>query len=56
MAYPNGLRTILAERGINSVRMKADDMHVVMSNHDDFVNEKMKVEHYIKTVLSTSSV
>ena len=44
-----GLRTILAGRGINTVRMKADDMRTVLSNHDDFVNEKMTVEHYIES-------
>ena len=44
-----GLRTILAERGINTVRMKADDMRTVLSNHDDFVNEKTTVEHYVES-------
>ena len=29
-----GLRTILAERGINHKRMKAGDMRTVLSNHD----------------------
>ena len=29
-----GLRTILAERGINHERMKAGDMRTVLSNHD----------------------
>ena len=47
MVHPDGsakgLRTILAERGINTARMKADDMRVVLSNHDDFVNEKTNV-------------
>ena len=43
-----GLRSILAERGINTTRMKADDMSVVLSNHDDFINEKTSVEHYVE--------
>ena len=43
-----GLRTILAEREINTVRMKADDMRTVLSNHDDFVNEKTNVQHYVE--------
>ena len=38
-----GLRTILAERGIDMVRMKAEDMRTVLSNHDDFRNEKAAV-------------
>ena len=42
-----GLRTILQERGINTSNMKADDMRVVLSNYDDFVNEKSIVEHYL---------
>ena len=52
MVHPDGtakgLKTILAERGINTATMKANDMRVVLSNHDDFVNEKTIVEHYIK--------
>ena len=36
-----GLRTILRERGIKTERMLADDMRVVLSNHEDFANEKL---------------
>ena len=42
-----GLRTILQERGINTSTFKADDMRIILSNHDDFVNEKTQVEHYV---------
>ena len=42
-----GLRTILQERGINTSTMRADDMRVVLSNHEDFVNEKTIVEHFL---------
>ena len=42
-----GLRTILQERGINTSTLKADDMRIILSNHDDFVNEKTQVEHYV---------
>ena len=42
-----GLRTILKERGINTQNMLADDMRVVLSNHEDFANEKTIVEHYL---------
>ena len=42
-----GLRTILNEQGINTANMWADDMRVVLSNHDDFVNGKTPLEHYL---------
>ena len=42
-----GMKAILEERGINTSRMKADDMRTVLSFHDDFVNEKTIVEHFI---------
>ena len=43
-----GLRTILRERGINTVTMKADDMRTVLSYHEDFVTEDTIVESYLK--------
>lgn len=39
-----GLRTILADQGINHERMKADDMRTVLSNHVDFKNEKAAMQ------------
>ena len=47
----NELRTILRERGINTERMLADDMRVVLSNHEDFATEKTILEHYLKGLL-----
>ena len=44
-----GLRTILHERGINTERIKADDMRVVLSNHSDFATENTILEQYLKT-------
>ena len=35
-----GLRIILRERGINTVNMRADHMRTVLSNHEDFSQEK----------------
>ena len=35
-----GLTTILHERGINTHNMRADDMRVVLQNHEDFRTEK----------------
>ena len=43
-----GLRTILRERGINTECMLADDMRVVLLNHDDFAMEQTIAEHYLK--------
>ena len=43
-----GLITIPRERGINTERMLADDMRVVLSNHEDFSTEKTILEHYLE--------
>ena len=45
---PKGMKKILEERGINTNRMKADDMRTVLSFHDDFQNEKTIVEQFIR--------
>ena len=42
------LPSILAKKGINTTRIKNDDMKVVLSNHDGFIDEKMSVEHYVE--------
>ena len=44
---PKGMKMVLEERGINTRRMNADDMRVVLSNHEDFRTEKTIVEHYL---------
>lgn len=44
-----GLRTILAERGINTVTMKADDMQIVLSNHNNFRTEKAAVQNCVES-------
>ena len=44
-----GLWTILQECGINTATLKAEDVQTILSNHDDFVNEKTQVEHYISS-------
>ena len=38
---------ILEERGINTSSMKADDMKIVLSFHDDFRTEKTLVEKFL---------
>ena len=42
------LKMIMQERGINPSTLKADNMRTILSNHDDFLNEKTEVEHYIE--------
>ena len=44
---PKGMKTVLEEWGINTERMKADDMRTVLAFHDDFANEKTIVEKLI---------
>lgn len=45
-AGAKGLHTILSERGINTTTLKADDMPIILSCHDDLKNEKTQVEHH----------
>ena len=40
-----GLKTILQEKSINPSILKEDDMQNILSNYDDFLNEKTEVEH-----------
>ena len=44
---PKGMKMILEERGINTSSMKADDMKIVLSLHDDFRTEKTLVEKFL---------
>ena len=41
---PKGLRCVLQERGINTTRTSAQEMRQVLSQHDDFKNEKSRIE------------
>ena len=43
-----GLRMVLTERGINVSNMCRDQMVSVLSEHDDFANEKSSVELYFR--------
>ena len=44
---PKGMRKVLEERGINTERMNAQDMRIVLSHHDDFKRERTVVEKYL---------
>ena len=41
-----GMRRVLEERSINTARMSADDMMVVLANHSDFKEKKTVVETF----------
>ena len=45
---PKGMKMVLEERGINIVRMNADNMRVVLFNHEDFRTEKILVENFLE--------
>ena len=42
-----GMRKVLEERGINTTTLRADDMRKILSNHDDFRNEKTLLERFL---------
>ena len=42
-----GLRSVLTERGINCTTLKKDDMIKILSQHDDFRDEKTIVESFL---------
>ncbi len=44
---PKGMKQGLKERGINTEKMRGDNMRIVLANHDDFRMEKTIVEHFL---------
>ena len=44
---PKSMKQILEERGINTERMKAEDMRVIPANHEYFRTKKTLVEHFL---------
>ena len=42
-----GMRKVLEERGVNTTTLRADDMRKILSNHDDFQNEKTIFERFL---------
>lgn len=44
---PKGMRQVLTERGVDTRRMKADDLRRVLGEMSDFKYEKTKVEHMV---------
>ena len=45
---PKGMRQVLEERGIDTNRMKAPDMRLVLGAHNDFKYEKTALEHFMQ--------
>lgn len=43
-----GMKAVLEERGVNTEKMVAADMRVVLSHHYDFENEKTIIEKYLE--------
>ena len=48
LGVPKGLRVVLEERGINTKGLGASEMRGILSQHDDFKNEKSKIERYLE--------
>ena len=46
LGVPKGLLQVLKERGVDT-RMKLEDMRKELASHEDFQNEKTKIEHYL---------
>ena len=42
-----GMMKVLEERGVNTTTLRADDMRKILSNHDDFRNEKTILERFL---------
>ena len=46
---PRGLDQVPRERGINTRKMKLDDMREKLASHSDFRDEKSQVEHFLNS-------
>ena len=47
LGIPKGLRAVLEERGVNTKGMNADKMRETLGSHNDFKNEKSRVEQFL---------
>ena len=43
------MRKILEERGINTSTLNGEQMRTILSNHNDFKNEKPKLIHFLES-------
>ena len=44
---PKGTKLVLEERGVDTRKMKAEDMRIVLGNHHDFKHEKTALEYFL---------
>ena len=49
LGVPKGLRVVLEERGINTRTLVTEQMKEILAQHDDFKNEKSRVEHFLES-------
>ena len=47
---PKGAALILEERGYDTRRMKLEDIRAILADHDDFKNEKCRVDRFLSSV------
>ena len=47
IAGPNGLRVVLEERGVNTHRMRAEEMRHIHASHADLKNEMTRMERFV---------
>ena len=47
LGVPKGLLQVLKERGVNTRGMKLEDIRKELASHEDFKNEKTKIQHYL---------
>ena len=47
IGVPKGLIQVLKERGVDTRRMKLEDMRRELASHSDFKNEKTRIEHFL---------
>ena len=45
---PKSMKLVLEERGVDTTKMKAANMVLVLGNHHDFKHEKTALKHVIK--------
>jgi hypothetical protein len=50
---PKGAALVLEERGYNTRGMKLEEMRAILADHDDFKNEKCRVDRFLSNICHT---
>ena len=50
---PKGAALVIEERGYNTRGMKLDEMRAILADHDDFKNEKCRVDRFLSNAVHT---